>query len=128
MDDIKLLGRLDRVTAPPDFDRRVLARVAERRATAAQTRRATVFRFSLAGATAALLVGFVVLNVFVLRPSVSDDRAGAGLAAGLFDQAREVPVMETVNYGREIRSASREPGAVYILEQVSNTSNIPIKY
>jgi hypothetical protein len=128
MDDNNLLGRLDRVTAPPDFERSVLARVAERRASAAQTHRAKVFRFSLAGATAALLVGFVVLNVFVLRPSVSDDRAGAGVAAGLYDQARAVPVMETVNYGREVRSASREPGAVYILEQVSNTSNLPIKY
>jgi hypothetical protein len=126
MDDINLLGHLDRVMAPPDFEQRVLARLAERKASAAQMRRAAIFRFSLAGATAALLVGFVVLNIFVLHPSGSYNPAGRASAAGFSNP--ELPLIETVDYGREARAAALEPRAVYILEQVSNTSSRPIKY
>jgi hypothetical protein len=124
MEDTSFLRKLDRVIAPPDFERRVMAQLVQRRATLAQTRRTQVFRLSLAGAAAALLAGFLVLNMIVLRssgPAPFADRDAAG--------AREsVPITETMNYRNEVRAAANEPRTVYILEQVSDASNVHIKY
>jgi hypothetical protein len=127
MDDTNLLIRLDRVQAPLDFERRVMAQLAQRKTGQAQAHRSLVFRYSLAGAAVALLVFFIVLNVFVLRNNGSFQMAGRELAespaAGGY-----MPITETVDYSREMRSASREPQTVFILEQVSSASNTLIKY
>jgi len=128
MDDTSLLRKLDRVAAPPDFDRRVLAQLAQRRAALPQVRKARIFRYSLAGTAAALLVCFLVLNMVVLRNSPGRgqmaDRAGA--AASNAD--RIVPITESMNYRNEVRAVSYEPKTVYILEQVSDASNKYIHY
>jgi hypothetical protein len=127
MEDISLLRKLERVTAPSDFEQRVLTHLARKRASAARARRVQVFRYSLAGAAAALLVCFLVLNVFVLRTGGPADSAGP-LAQDDQNRSGVLPVMETVDYGREVRSASYGPRAVYILENVSYASNPQIKY
>jgi len=128
MDDTNLLKNLGRVVAPPDFERQVMAQLARRRAEIPSVRRARVFRYSLAGAAAALLVGFLTLNVFVLRRG--PDRltmAGRDMpesaSAGSF-----VSITEPVNYRNEVRNISAEPQTVYILEQVSNAPNKYIRY
>jgi len=127
MEDISLLRKLERVTAPPDFEERVLTQLARRRASAGQARRVQVFRYSLAGAAAALFLCFLVLNVFVLKTGGPGDMAGP-LAQNDQNRSGVLPVMETVDYGREVRSASLDPRAVYILENVSYASNPQIKY
>ena len=128
MDDISLLRKLERAAAPPDFERRVMAQLARRRAELPQVRRAQVFRYSLAGAAAALLVCFLALNVFVLRSGpdrtmmAGRDRLESASAGGV------VSITEPLSYRNEVRSVSYEPQTVYILEQVSNASNKYIRY
>ncbi len=128
MDDISLLGKLERVTAPPDFEQRVMTQLAQRRAALPQTRRAQAFRYSLAGAAAALLVCFLVLNVFVLRNGAGRAQMAGREVTEVMKAADIVPITETVNYRNEVRDASSEPQTVYILEQVSYASNKYIRY
>ena len=128
MDDISLLKKLDRVTAPPDFEQRVMTQLARRRAALPQARRAQAFRYSLAGAAAALLVCFLVLNVFVLRNGPGRVQMASRDATEAVKATDIVPITETVNYRNEVRDASSEPRTVYILEQVSNASYKHIRY
>lgn len=126
MDDINVLRKLDRVAAPPDFERQVLARLARRRAELPQIRRIQVFRYSLAGAAAALLVCFLALNTFVLRSG--PDRMALAAKDTQTPASDAVHITEPVSYRNEVRSVSYEPQTVYILEQVSNASNKYIRY
>ncbi|MBN2207261.1 MAG: hypothetical protein JW742_07640 [Candidatus Aminicenantes bacterium] len=117
MDELKSLGALPRVKAPPGFEARVLAGLAER--TALMSRRRRVLRLSLAGASAFVLVGFVVTRLFIL-PGAGPERS-----ASLFDAAGAagrmiIPINETVDYFGEVRAASRNGETIYILEQVSD--------
>jgi len=124
MEKHELLKRLDRVTAPADFEARVGALLARRRASRPREIRSRIFRYSLAGSAAALLATFVLLNTVFVRPggvAGLAERAGAGPAVSL-------PVMETVGYRNEARNAALHPEAVYILENVSFASNAPIRY
>lgn len=128
MDDISLLRKLDRVTAPQDFEQRVMTQLARRRAALPQARRAQAFRYSLAGVAAALLVCFLVLNVFVLRNGPGRVQMAGRDATEAVKASDFVPITETVNYRNEVRDASSEPRTVYILEQVSNVSYKHIRY
>lgn len=124
MNEHELLRRLDRVSAPADFEMRVGALLARRRATRVQELRSRAFRYSLAGAAATLFAAFIVFNtVFVRSGGV------AGLAERQIpDAAESLPVMETVNYRNEARNASLHPGTLYILENVSYASDSRIRY
>ncbi len=144
MEGHELLGKVNRVKAPPDFEDRVLARVGEERR--ARVRRQAIFRYSFAGSAAVLIVGFILIyNPFVRSvrragPSLAAGNAGKGetmarpasfrMKAG--DQGARttsyLPVLETVDYSSEFRSASYEPRTVYILEQVSEVRPSEIKY
>jgi hypothetical protein len=125
MGEHDLFRRLDRVTAPADFEARVGVLLARRRAARARDVRSRAFRYSLAGAAAMLLAAFVLINTVFIRPGgVSSglaERGGPGSAASL-------PVMETVNYRHEARNASLHPEAMYILENVSYASDSRIRY
>jgi hypothetical protein len=140
MDDTSLsvLTKLDRVAAPPEFEDRVMSALIGRRASLVQDRRSRLLRYSLAGAAAFLLIGFLALNVFVSqRPDAAllagfeslDGRDAAGRRISL-------PITETMNYRREILNAasasnsgsSSSPSTVYILEQVSDSPSKYIKY
>jgi hypothetical protein len=124
MEEHELLRRLDRVTAPPGFEAQVRALLVRRREARPRELRLRAFRFSLAGAAAGLLALFVVLNTVVLRPGAS--LAGRAVRdSGALDA---LPVMETVDYRREAKTASLQPQALYILENVSYASNTPIRY
>lgn len=119
MDELKYLGQLPRVQAPIGFESRVLAGLAERKER--RLRRVKTLRFSLAGASAFLLVGFVVTRLFILPgtgPIVS--------AGGKKD--RLIPINEPVDYSREVRELSRDSGTIYILEQVSDINTADISY
>jgi hypothetical protein len=124
MEGHDMLRRLDRVAAPPDFEKNVIALLARRRSLRVREARSRVFRYSLAGAAAVLLATFVLLNTVVLRPGGS-----RGLAErAVLEQGEILPVMETVNYRSEARTASQSPEAVYILENVTYASNSRIRY
>jgi hypothetical protein len=127
MEDFSLLSKLDRVAAPPDFERKVMSQLSARRKALPQMRRALAFRYSLAGAAAALLVCFVVVNMFVLQKGPLSESAGPS-ARGTLSPRDFIPISEPVKYSPEIRKASYEPKTAYILEQVSDASNVLIKY
>jgi len=127
MEDFSLLRKLDRVSAPPDFERKVMSQLSARRKALPQIRRALAFRYSLAGAAAALLVCFVVVNMFVLQKGPLSESAGR-TAQGALSPRDFVSISEQVKYSPEIRRASYEPRTAYILEQVSDASNVLIKY
>jgi hypothetical protein len=122
MEDSNVLKPLARVAAPPNFEIRVLAELGQRRRLKPQVRRAQIFKFALSGAAAGLLITFAVLNLFVL------DRS-AGSPTGLRAAAQDpIQVTESVNYGQEVRVASTDPRTIYLLERVSDVSNVLIRY
>jgi len=138
MEGHELLGKMNRVKAPADFDERVFAKLGE--AKAAHARRKVAFRYAFAGSAAVLFVGIVLLNVFVLNTTSSRTLAGKGKSDAPANQASfsdrlgdggvrtYLPVLETVDYSNEYRNVSNQPRTVYILEQVSEVRPTEIKY
>ena len=125
MSEWDIMKRLDTVKAPPDFEQRLMARLSlEKRAAA---RRRPALGLSLAGAFASLLAVFVALNVFVLRQQapVTVSKAEAGAEART---QQIIPVIETFDYGTEIRSRAPESDTIYLLERVSDTAPGGITY
>lgn len=127
MEDFNLLGKINRVTAPADFERQVMERLAARRRELPQVRRLMTVRYSLAGAAAFLLVGFIVMNMFVLEKGPHSEVTGQK-TSGAIAPRDSIQITERVRYAPEIRRASSEPRTAYVLEQVSDASNILIKY
>ncbi len=133
MEDLNYLARLDTVGAPADFDERLKGRLEIRRQT---RRRQRVLGLSLAGATAAFLACFGLLNVFVLRqdlPSgtagLEQGRASAGAAGAATAGLEEtIPVLETLDYFNRARPGAAKAETIYLLEQISYTPQSGIKY
>ncbi len=133
MDELNLLEKLESVKAPPGFEQRVLAQLSLRKKKRVRVRNLSL---SVAGAFSAALVIFIVLNVFILP-----EKSPVGIAnmdkksmAPAFE-AEEMParrttisITEAVDYGEEVRSLSREPRTIYLLEQVSDEVSSTIKY
>jgi hypothetical protein len=152
MEGHELLGKMNRAKAPTEFETRVLARLGEERQ--ARVRRRTTLRYALAGAAGVVVIGFLALNTLVLQKKPAEtlaaksgsaersmafggsvqDAAANNLSLPAAGRAREdisrtaLPVLEAVDYSREVRSVSYEPQTVYILEQVSDVRPSEIKY
>ncbi len=125
MEGHNILDRLGRVSAPEDFERRVLTELSRRRKRRAHT--LLVRRCAFAGGAAIFLATFVLLNVFVLKQPGGVSVAGKGAAPGSAENG-VIQVMETLDYSTEVHNASYEPQTVYILEQVSEASPQEITY
>jgi len=125
MSETDIWKGLNRVAAPPDFEGRVLGGLRARLRPDPRIRKARVFRWALTGSTAALLLAFAALNLFVFKGGPLAG-IGSGSAAALAS-ADPVHLTEPMNYGREVRSAY-EGRTVYLLEQVSDTSSSIIRY
>jgi hypothetical protein len=136
--DLAALGKYARVAAPPDFEGRVMSALSARRASLARARRTRPLRYSLAAASAFLLIGFLALNVLIPHRPGSALQAGLEGLDGRDAAGRRVslPITETMSYRSEIpgagsayrSAASSAPSTVYILEQVSDTPGKYIKY
>jgi hypothetical protein len=126
MDDAKVWKGLERISAPADFEDRVLRELDRRRRTAPQLRKARLFKWALSGSAAALLAVFTVLNLFVFekgaQPPLENSSAGAVL------NREPIHVTENVDYGREVQAAASDPRTIYLLEQISDTSSSTIRY
>jgi len=141
-----LFPQLPAVAAPEDFEQSVLARLVQEKERRARSARQV--RFAYAGAAAVVLVGFVVLGVPRLAqrgaPGLVAEKDAAALL-GVLGEARPiearmrwavpasassdiVPVLETLDYGSEVRSVSNTGRTVYILEQISEGRPSEIKY
>jgi hypothetical protein len=124
MEERNFLEKMDKVAAPPGFERRVLAELAlrkKRRRSFVQTR-----RFVYAGGATVFLAAGILAGVFVLDRAGGKGTAASVRLAGRPSEA--VPVMETLDYSSEYRNASSEPRTIYILEQVSEVSPREITY
>ena len=141
-----LFPQLPAVAAPEDFEQSVLARLVQEKERRARSARQV--RFAYAGAAALVLVGFIVLAVPRLAergaPALVAERDAAALSSALGIarpiEARMrwavpasassdiVPVLETLDYGSEVRSVSNTGRTVYILEQISEGRPSEIKY
>jgi hypothetical protein len=133
MDEMNWLSKLDKVKAPPDFEQKVMAQLSLKKRSARQRR--TVWRWSMAGAAASLLALVVLLNIFVLQPKaplgvskMKSETASVSLPVQNAAADQAIPVIETLDYSTEVRSCSREPEAVYLLEQISDTTPREISY
>lgn len=133
MDELNVLKKLDTVKAPADFEQKVMAQLSLRKRSLRERRRA--FGLSLAGAFASLVVVAVLLNVFVLQKKaplgVAERAQDFAPASSLVERAaaqQPISVIETLDYSTEIRGRSAEPQAIYLLEQVSDTTVREIKY
>ena len=120
MNGFDSLERLNRVTAPEGFEDRVLLALRERRRALPALRRQLFVRRAMAAAAALLLAGVGALNLFVLRGPSPAGLADAGLST--------LPITEPVTYRGDLQNASNAPGAVYILEHVSEASHSLFRY
>lgn len=132
MEAYELLKQLEIVKAPPNFEQKLLAQLSLRKRK--QVRQKTM-RYSFAGAFAGVFVLLLVINFLILpgrgpvpysageRSALSELDLGGRLAAG-----DTIPITETVDYSSEIRTLSNEVPTVYILEQVSWTTDTKIRY
>jgi hypothetical protein len=134
MDLPNLLKKLERVKAPADFEQKILAQLSLRKK---KKLRVKYLRLSLAGAFSAALVFFIAVNFFILpkKGPVGAADLEKGLASpSTFQRIVEpkrgeiIPIIEAVDYSGEIKSVSRQPQTVYILEQVSESTSPKIKY
>lgn len=131
MEEFNLLNKLERVKAPPDFEQKVLGKLYLRRKQV-KTRH---LRLSLAAAFSAIIVLFIVINIFILPQKspvkfVSLEKEISSPLQKAEPMARRefIPIIESVDYTGEIRSISRDPSTIYILEQVSYETSAEIKY
>lgn len=133
MEELNDLARLDTVEAPPNFDEQVKRLLEVHRQS---RRRQRVLGLSLAGATAAFLVCFGLLNVFVLRQDMPSGTAGlvqGREAAETVNTAipgsdETIAVLETLDYFNRARLSKARPETIYLLEQISYTPQKGIRY
>lgn len=122
MEELDLRHILGEVKAPPGFERTVLARLHDLKSGGRPAELGALRpKLSWAAGLAAVLVCLVLVNVVFLPRS---GRGTASSTAGFGSdqvQGQVVPVMDSVDYGREVRNVSGEPSTVYILEQVSDS-------
>ncbi len=129
MQEFDLLTHTKSVEAPPGFEKRVMAHLAERKQ---HHRKVMRFGFSLATAAASVLVVMLALNFLVL-PQRSPDQMAAlekKISSDFQSPVRipTIPITEALNFSGEIRQISQQPRSIYILEQVSDRTDAKLIY
>jgi hypothetical protein len=132
MKELDFLKKTERVEAPDDFEQRVMALISRRKKKREKVR---VFRLSLAGAATTIGVILLVFNLFFLNKNKSPEFAEKGQVTRQdlenyygFGYENRIPITEAVDYFGEIRERIKQPRTIYILEQVSDTTDTFIKY
>ncbi len=132
MEAYELLKRLETVKAPSDFEQKVMAQLSLRKRKYVRSR---TLRLSLTGALAGGIAVLLAINFFILPSqspirfsSVEKDLTPNALSGERYTAGESIPIIETVDYASEIRTLTNEVPTVYILEQVSWTTDTKIKY
>ena len=140
MEELNLFEKLTRVKAPSDFEQKVMTQLSLRRDKRMKKQKA--LRLSFAGAMAFLLLAFVMTSIFIPHkkgpaefadlkksvPASAETSFDRGKRQAIVPPGEAIPITEAVDYSHEVRSLSPEPQTIYILEQVSDTTNSGIKY
>jgi hypothetical protein len=131
MEEFNILNKLEKVKAPPDFEQKVLAQISLRR----RQIRARTLRLSLAGAFSAIVVFLLVINFFffpgkglVSLTDLEKEQSPLFSRGERLAPSEYIPIIEAVDYQGEVRSVSRDPATIYILEQVSDETSTDIMY
>ena len=126
-----LLKKLGRVTAPPNFEERVLTQLTLRK----KQLKTRHLRLSLAGAFSAVVVLLVVINIFIFPQrgiwrylNLKKEVTATSQQPELRKMREIIPIVEPVNYKNEIQTLSDKPTTIYILEQVSDETSSEINY
>jgi len=132
MKELDYLKSMERVKAPDNFEQNIMARISERKK---KKKRAHIFRLSLAGAVSTAGVILLVFNLFVFNGKKSMEIAEKGRiniqdteSYYQFGRKNQIPITEAVDYSGEINSRNKQPRTIYILEQVSESTDTYIKY
>lgn len=132
MEAYELLKRLETVKAPSDFEQKIMAQLSLRKRKHVRSR---TLRVSLTGALAGGIAVLLAINFFILPgqgpariSSPEMDLASSALYGERFAAGESISIIETVDYASEIRTLTNEVPTVYILEQVSWTTDTKIKY
>ena len=132
MNELEMMKKL-RVTAPRNFEQKVMANLSLRKREQLRVRR---LRYSLAGAFMGIVVVAAAVGIMVLPRANPTGFAGINemsppdiLDTRSFGAEDYIPIIEAVDYDGELRSVRREePSTVYILEQVSYRTDTRTKY
>ncbi len=134
MEAYELLKRLETVKAPSDFEQKMMAQLSLRKRKHVRSR---TLRVSLTGALAGGIAVLLAINFFILPgqgpariSSPEMDLASSALYGEryLAGESIPIPIIEIVDYASEIRTLTNEVPTIYILEQVSWTTDTKIKY
>jgi len=132
MKELDDLRNLEKVEAPENFEQGVKDLLLKREK---RRQKARVFRFSLAGAAGTLAIILIVANLFFFHGQRSPKFAGENLKnsqdlGGYFSFGHEsrIPITEAVDYSGEIREKTNQDRTIYILEQVSDSTDKTLKY
>jgi hypothetical protein len=127
-----LLKKIEKVEAPPNFEQKVKTELSLRKRALARNTR---LRLSFAGAFSAAAILLVVIGLFVLpqrRPAeIASAEKSAPQTFERQDQRRVrdyIPIVEAVDYTGENRTVLDQPHTIYILEDVSNSTDTKIIY
>ncbi|MFW6137396.1 MAG: hypothetical protein ACOC5U_04880 [Candidatus Aminicenantaceae bacterium] len=129
MKELEKLRHVDEVEAPPGFEARVLSRLYERKAQRKKTR---TIQLSLAGAFSTVVLLVVTAQVFFVGPQTPEQAVQVG--ENFFPQKSSaggeisIPITEAVTFSGEPRSQVQDPRTIYILEQVSDSTDTRIVY
>jgi len=132
MHDCNIFENIQRMKAPESFEQDVLQLLYERKKKQVKSR---ALRLSLAWAFSAAVAIFAVINFVIIPqrgPAEYADLEG-GIPA-FFERGMPprdmttIPIIERVDYSREMRSSRQEPPTIYLLEQCSDKTNKEIKY
>ncbi|MBD3414757.1 MAG: hypothetical protein GF421_10045 [Candidatus Aminicenantes bacterium] len=122
----------DRVKAPDDFEKKVLILLSEKKK---KKKKVRLFQLSLAGAVGTVGVILLVVNLFFFQNQSPQEIAEKGPQSILdlgeyfqFGHENRIPITEAVDYSGEIRVKTDQSRTIYILEQVSDSTDTHIKY
>ena len=118
--------------APPEFEQNIWKQIDLRKKKNVKARH---FRVAFAGATSFLVV-IITIGILFFPPhknGVDLSQLKGGLPPSMDHDIqrrgdRVIPIMENVDYLGEVRARSRQPRTIYILEQVSENSNLQISF
>jgi len=132
MEELDLLKKFQRMKAPSEFEQNIWKQINLRKKKNVKVRH---FRIAFAGATSFLVVIIAIGIIFFPshKNGVDLSRLKGKLPASIGhdirgSEDRVIPIMENVDYLGEIRAHSRQSRTIYILEQVSDNSNMQISF
>jgi len=110
-----IFDELEKVTAPPDFETKLMEKLAiykKRR-----ERKIKYFKICLAAAVVIIFV-YLGLNFLFFKGNENE------ISSELYQEEKVLPVIEVINYSGELSKLSNGKKTIYILEQISDREGI----